>query len=152
VDARSNAQVGFVIGHEIGKQAAGHFNRRMLAVRLPGYVVPSPAGLFAVARNQLRQHIGACLSKDFDASRSALQIVGLRLPAVEPGDELRGVHCAGSHGAVDLRLHRRDIPQPPPTDAPRREHQELREPRPEIGMVLLFSRPTFVEAEGRSAQ
>lgn len=76
VEASSDAQVRFVIGHELGHHAAGHLNPWMNAVKLPAHFVPFLGRAYSRSREYTCDNIGAYLSKDFDASRGALQMLG----------------------------------------------------------------------------
>ncbi|KVN72304.1 peptidase [Burkholderia ubonensis] len=76
VQANNDAQVRFVIGHEIGHHAAGHLNPWMNFVKLPAHIVPFLGKAYSRAREYTCDSIGAYLSKDVHASRSALQMLG----------------------------------------------------------------------------
>jgi Zn-dependent protease with chaperone function len=76
VDATSDAQVRFVIGHELGHHAAGHLNPWMNTLKLPGYLIPFLGPAYSRSREYTCDTIGAYLSKDFAASRSSLQMLG----------------------------------------------------------------------------
>ena len=76
VEASSDAQVRFVIGHEIGHHAAGHLNPWMNAVKLPGHLVPFLGPAYSRSREYTCDRIGAFLSEDVAASCGALQMLG----------------------------------------------------------------------------
>jgi len=76
VEANSDAQVRFVIGHELGHHAAGHLNPWMNALKLPAHFVPFLGKAYSRSREYTCDNIGAYLSKDFAASRSSLQMLG----------------------------------------------------------------------------
>jgi Zn-dependent protease with chaperone function len=76
IDATSDAQVRFVIGHELGHHAAGHLNPWMNALKLPAHAVPFLGSAYSRAREYTCDNIGAFLSNDLSASRSALQMLG----------------------------------------------------------------------------
>jgi Zn-dependent protease with chaperone function len=76
VDASSNEQVKFVIGHELGHHAAGHLNGWLNFLRAPSQVVPFLNAAYSRSREYTCDSIGAYLSKDLSASRSALQMLG----------------------------------------------------------------------------
>jgi Zn-dependent protease with chaperone function len=76
VEANSDAQVRFVIGHELGHHAAGHLNPWLNALRLPAHLVPFLGKAYSRSREYTCDSIGAYLSKDAAASRSALQMLG----------------------------------------------------------------------------
>jgi Zn-dependent protease with chaperone function len=76
VDANSDAQVRFVIGHELGHHAAGHLNPWINALKLPAHVIPFLGKAYSRSREYTCDNIGAYLSKDAHASRSALQMLG----------------------------------------------------------------------------
>lgn len=76
VEAESDAQVQFVIGHELGHHAAGHLNPWIHVVMLPAYTVPFLRPAYSRAREYTCDSIGAHLSKNLEASRSSLQMLG----------------------------------------------------------------------------
>ena len=76
VDATSDAQVRFVIGHELGHHAAGHLNPWMNTLKLPAHLVPFLGKAYSRSRETTCDNIGAYLAKDFEASRSSLQMLG----------------------------------------------------------------------------
>ncbi len=75
VCANTDAQVRFVIGHELGHHAAGHLDRRENLLKLPAHLVPSPPQAYARGRELTADRIGAYLAHDIDASRGALQML-----------------------------------------------------------------------------
>ncbi|HVY35022.1 MAG TPA: M48 family metallopeptidase, partial [Caulobacteraceae bacterium] len=76
VEANSDEQVRFVIGHEIGHHAAGHLNPWLNFVKLPAHFVPFLMRAYSRSREYSCDSIGAYISKDVAASRSALQMLG----------------------------------------------------------------------------
>ena len=76
VDASSDPQVRFVMGHEVGHLAAGHLNLWMNAIKLPARLVPFLGRAYSRSRETTCDNIGAYLSGDFAGSRSALQMLG----------------------------------------------------------------------------
>jgi Zn-dependent protease with chaperone function len=76
VDASSDAQVRFVLGHELGHHAAGHLNPWLNVLKLPAHLVPFLGKAYSRAREYTCDSIGAYLSADAHASRSALQMLG----------------------------------------------------------------------------
>ena len=76
VDANSDEQVKFVIGHELGHHAAGHLNGWLNFLRAPSQVVPFLGAAYSRSREYTCDSIGAYLSQDLGASRSALQMLG----------------------------------------------------------------------------
>jgi Zn-dependent protease with chaperone function len=76
VEASSDEQVRFVIGHELGHHAAGHLNPVLNALKLPGYVVPFLQPAYSRAREYTCDAIGIHVSKDLPVSRSALMMLG----------------------------------------------------------------------------
>ncbi len=75
-EAQTDEQIRFVIGHEIGHHAAGHLNPWLNFVKTPAYVVPFLMSAHSRSREYSCDSIGAYLSKDLTASRSALQMLG----------------------------------------------------------------------------
>ena len=76
VEANSDAQVRYVIGHELGHHAAGHLNPWLNTLKLPAHIVPFLGKAYSRSREYTCDNIGAYLSKDFEASRSSLQMLG----------------------------------------------------------------------------
>lgn len=76
VDATTDAQVRFVIGHELGHHAAGHLNPWMNTLKLPAHAVLFLGKAYSRSREYTCDKIGAYLSKDLDAARSSLQMLG----------------------------------------------------------------------------
>lgn len=76
VDASSDEQVRFVIGHELGHHAAGHLNGWLSFVRFPANFVPFLMPAYSRTREYTCDQIGAHLSRDPDVARSALQMLG----------------------------------------------------------------------------
>lgn len=76
VEANDDAQVRFVIGHEIGHHAAGHLNPWLNVIKLPAHAVPFLGKAYSRSREYTCDRIGTYLAKDAAASRSALQMLG----------------------------------------------------------------------------
>jgi Zn-dependent protease with chaperone function len=76
VEANSDDQVRFVIGHELGHHAAGHLNPWLNFLKLPAHVVPFLMSAYSRSREYSCDSIGSYLAKDFNASRSSLQMLG----------------------------------------------------------------------------
>ena len=75
IDADTDAQVRFVIGHELGHHAAGHLSFRKNLVKFPGHFIPFLGPAYSRARELTCDRIGAYLSQDLEASRGALQML-----------------------------------------------------------------------------
>jgi Zn-dependent protease with chaperone function len=76
VDADSDAQVRFVIGHELGHHAAGHLNPWMNTLRLPAHFVPFLGRAYSRARESTCDNIGCYISKDVAVAQTSLQMLG----------------------------------------------------------------------------
>jgi Zn-dependent protease with chaperone function len=76
VDADSDAQVRFVIGHELGHHAAGHLNPWMNTLKLPAHLVPFLGRAYSRARESTCDNIGCYVSKDFAVAQTSLQMLG----------------------------------------------------------------------------
>jgi len=76
VDATSDEQVRFVIGHELGHHAAGHLNPWLNFIKWPAYLVPFLQPAYSRAREYTCDGIGAHLANDLAVSRSSLQMLG----------------------------------------------------------------------------
>ena len=72
IEVETEAQVRFVIGHELGHHAAGHLNPLKTLLRLPGHFVPFLGRAYSRRRELTCDRIGAYLSQDLHACRSAL--------------------------------------------------------------------------------
>ena len=75
IDADTDAQVRFIIGHELGHHAAGHLNFWKNLVKFPGHFIPFLGPAYSRARELTCDRIGAWLAQDVDASRGALQML-----------------------------------------------------------------------------
>lgn len=76
VEASSDDQVRFVIGHELGHHAAGHCNPWMNLLKLPAHAVPFLAPAYSRQREFTCDAIGGHLANDLPVSRSALMMLG----------------------------------------------------------------------------
>jgi len=75
VELDTDPQVKFVIGHELGHHAAGHLNWFKNFLKLPAHLVPFLAPAYSRGRELTCDRIGAYLTEDRDACRSALQML-----------------------------------------------------------------------------
>ncbi len=75
VDADSDAQLRFVIGHELGHHAAGHLDGFRNFLKLPAHFVPLLGSAWSRGRELTCDRIGAALAEDLEASRGALQML-----------------------------------------------------------------------------
>ena len=75
VEANSDEQVKFVIGHELGHHAAGHLNPWLNLIKLPAYMVPFLGRAYSRSRELTCDAIGSHLSKDPVASETAIQML-----------------------------------------------------------------------------
>jgi len=75
VDAETDEQVKFVIGHELGHHAAGHLNFWKHLLQLPAHLVPFLGPAYSRSRELTCDRFGAYLSEDVQASKTALQML-----------------------------------------------------------------------------
>ena len=76
VDVQNDAQVRFVIGHELGHHAAGHLDPVKNLIMLPGHFVPFLGKAYSRTREYTCDSIGAFLCGDPAAAESSLQMLG----------------------------------------------------------------------------
>ena len=84
MDADTDAQVRFVIGHELGHHAAGHLDWRKNLLKLPAHVIPFLPQAYSRGRELTADRIGAFLAHDIDASRGALQMLACGSARLNP--------------------------------------------------------------------
>ena len=84
IDADTDAQVRFVIGHELGHHAAGHLNWVKTLLKLPAHIVPFLPQAYSRGRELTADRIGAYLARDLDASRGALQMLACGSARLNP--------------------------------------------------------------------
>lgn len=75
VEADTDAQIRFVIGHELGHHAAGHLAWGKNLLKLPAHAVPFLGPAYARSRELTCDRVGAYLAQDPHAARSALQML-----------------------------------------------------------------------------
>lgn len=75
IDADTEAQVRFVVGHEIGHHAAGHCDFWRNLLKLPAHVIPFLGAAYSRAREFTCDRIGAHVAGDVQAARGALQML-----------------------------------------------------------------------------
>lgn len=75
LDCTDDAQIRFVIGHELAHHAAGHLDFWRNLVKFPGHFVPFLGPAYSRARELTCDRIGCWLSHDLEASKSALQML-----------------------------------------------------------------------------
>jgi len=75
VDADSDEQLRFVIGHELGHHAAGHLDWFRNFIKLPAHFVPLLGSAWSRGRELTCDRVGAALSGDLESARSALQML-----------------------------------------------------------------------------
>lgn len=76
LDAKTDNQVKFVIGHELGHHAAGHLNALGSILRLPSIIISLLHSAYSRQREYTCDRIGYFVSEDLDSSRSAIQMPG----------------------------------------------------------------------------
>jgi Zn-dependent protease with chaperone function len=75
IDADNDAQIRFVIGHELAHHAAGHLGGWKNLVKLPAHLVPLLGAAYSRARELTCDRVGAYLCRDLNAARGALQML-----------------------------------------------------------------------------
>ena len=75
VEAETDAQICFIIGHELGHHAAGHLDWGKNLLRLPSRFVPLLYLAYSRSRELTCDRIGARLRGDVRVSRTALQML-----------------------------------------------------------------------------
>lgn len=75
LDCSDDAQIRFVIGHELAHHAAGHLDFWRNLVKFPGHFVPFLGPAYSRARELTCDRMGCYLSHDLAASKSALQLL-----------------------------------------------------------------------------
>jgi Zn-dependent protease with chaperone function len=75
IDADNDAQIRFVIGHELAHHAAGHLGGWKNLVKLPAHLVPLLGAAYSRARELTCDRVGAFLCRDLNAARGALQML-----------------------------------------------------------------------------
>jgi Zn-dependent protease with chaperone function len=101
VEASSDEQVRFVIGHELGHHAAGHLNPWKNLLKLPAHAVPFLAPAYSRQREFTCDAIGAHISNDLPVSRAALMMLGCG--------------CGRLNGAMNLEAFMAQEAMMPPT-------------------------------------
>jgi Zn-dependent protease with chaperone function len=76
VDAVTDEQIKFVIGHELGHHAAGHLNFMGFWLRFPARVIPFLHKAYSRQCEYTCDKIGYFLSRDVENSCSAIQMLG----------------------------------------------------------------------------
>lgn len=76
VEATDDAQVRFVVGHELGHHAAGHLNPVKNFLKFPAHFVPFLAPAYSRARETTCDAIGFRLNHDARSAESALAMLG----------------------------------------------------------------------------
>lgn len=75
IDADNEEQVRFVIGHELGHHVSGHLSGIKCYLRLTGSFIPFLGKAYSRARELTCDRVGAFVSQNISASRSALQML-----------------------------------------------------------------------------
>ncbi len=76
VEVQDDAQIRFVIGHELGHHAAGHLDPVKNIIMLPGHFVPFLGKAYSRTREYTCDNIGAFLCGDTTAAQTSLQMLG----------------------------------------------------------------------------
>lgn len=75
IDADSDEQVRFVIGHEMGHHVAGHLDEPGTFLKLPGYIIPFLGPAYSRARELTCDRIGAFVCGNLTVAQTALQML-----------------------------------------------------------------------------
>jgi Zn-dependent protease with chaperone function len=75
IEVETDAQVNFVIGHELGHHAAGHLDMGKNLLKLPAHAIPFLGRAYSRRRELTSDRVGAYLSGDLQACRSALNML-----------------------------------------------------------------------------
>jgi len=76
IEVQDDAQLRFVIGHELGHHAAGHLDPVKNLIMLPGHFVPFLGKAYSRTREYTCDNIGAFLCGDKIAAQTSLQMLG----------------------------------------------------------------------------
>lgn len=75
IDVQNDAQVDFVIGHELGHHAAGHLSPWKNLLRLPGSFTPFLGAAYHRSRELTADRIGAYCVDNVEAARGGLYML-----------------------------------------------------------------------------
>lgn len=75
-EVQDDAQLRFVIGHELGHHAAGHLDPAKIILMAPGHLVPFLGKAYSRTREYTCDAIGAFLCGDPVAAQTSLQMLG----------------------------------------------------------------------------
>ena len=75
VEAETDAQIRFIIGHELGHHAAGHLDWGKNFLRAPSRLVPLLYPAYLRSRGLTCDRIGAAVAGDVEIARTALQML-----------------------------------------------------------------------------
>lgn len=76
VDATSDEQMKFIVGHELGHHAAGHLHLGAYLLRLPARMVPFLYKAYLRQCEYTSDRLGLYVSKDVESSCQAIQMLG----------------------------------------------------------------------------
>lgn len=76
VDATTDEQVRFIVGHELGHHAAGHLNFTGYFLRLPARIIPFLHKAYSRQCEYTSDKIGLAISKDVENSSKAIAMLG----------------------------------------------------------------------------
>ena len=75
IDVENDAQVDFVVGHELGHHVAGHLTFSKNLLKYPGYFIPFLGAAYHRGRELTADRIGAFCVGDAETARSALHML-----------------------------------------------------------------------------
>lgn len=76
VDATTDEQIKFIVGHELGHHAAGHLDFTGYILRLPARIIPFLHKAYSRQCEYTSDKLGLVISRDVDQSATAITMLG----------------------------------------------------------------------------